>query len=126
TLTGSSTYTGNTALSGQSITRISGNSPFGSGTSTVTISSPGLTSPTMLQAIANASTGTHGVVIGTNGAEVDVPTGNTLTMSGVLSGSGRLFKSGPGTLRLTNTASSFTGLTIIGSINGTVADGGTV
>ena len=69
------------------------------------------------------TTSAHNVTLNASGGKIEVAdAGNTLTMSGTVSGSGGLTKSGPGTLSLTGT-NTYTGSVnvIAGSLIGTAA-----
>ncbi|HSR78162.1 MAG TPA: autotransporter-associated beta strand repeat-containing protein [Xanthobacteraceae bacterium] len=105
TLAGTSTYSGGTALNAGTLA-VGNNAALGTGALT-------FTTGTNLQAAANGLTLTN--VMTLNGTDtVDTRT-NELTLSGAISGSGGLVKTGAGSLTLTGT-NSYTGGT---TVNGT-------
>ena len=105
TLTGSNTFTGTTTISGGTLS-ISGNANLGAVATGATLY---LTGGATLQATASIALDNSGansrnlVVGGAGGTLQTVNSGQTLTVSGVISGTGDLTVSGAGTLLLTGT-----------------------
>ncbi|WP_449235455.1 Ig-like domain-containing protein [Azospirillum doebereinerae] len=115
TLTGNSTYTGSTTISGGTLT-VSGSGTVGSG-SAVTVASGATLSSSAASLSLGSLAGAGTVSFGAN--TLSIGDNNTSTsFSGTLIGSGDLYKRGTGTLTLSGSNSgSFTGTT-------TVRDGG--
>jgi len=103
TLSGANTYTGTTSVLGGALS-ISGDSNLGSGALT-------LNSGT-LSVTGDGANIDNAISLLSNGGVVNVDTGITATLSGVVSGTGALTKSGVGVLTLTG-SNAYTGTTTV-------------
>lgn len=111
-LSGTNTYTGATYLNG-GVTSISNNANLGSAsTGAAVYMNGGTLAATASMALDNGGANARGIVLGGNGGTLDVATGQTLTVSGVLSGDGPLAKTGAGSLVLSG-SSTQTGATTV-------------
>jgi len=137
TLSGSNTYTGQTYVNGGTLS-IGANVNLGDQATGAQLNLRGGTlQATSTFGLYNGSPGTNNrAVVLTDAAGFDVTGSNTLTVAGVVSGTGSLTKSSAGTLALTNT-NTYTGATnvtagkllvsgSIGSSAVTVSNAGTV
>jgi fibronectin-binding autotransporter adhesin len=113
TLTGSNTYTGGTAVSGGTV-QAGSDSAFGAAGKTLTVVGG------TIQATASFTIA-RPITLTTPGGTFDT-NGNQLTLEGAISGSGRLTKTGAGTLILDGT-NSYTGGTTVsaGTLQGTTS-----
>ena len=115
TLSGSNTYTGSTAVTGGSLI-ISSNANLGAEASGAQLSlDGGVLVPTTTLALNNAGANSRALVIGANGGEINVGTDLGFTVSGAMSGTGALLKSGAGNLTLSGLNSGFSGPVTLGS-----------
>ncbi len=105
TLTGASTYTGGTTILGGAL-NVSADNNIGAASSTLTLNGGTLQS-------GAAYTNTHAISLGASNGTIDTNGFNT-TVSGIISGAGRLTKSGIGTLTLSGTNTYTGGTTITG------------
>lgn len=111
-LAGTNDYTGATYLNG-GVTSISSNANLGAvGTGAAVYLNGGTLSATDTLALDNAGANARGVVLGTNGGTLDVASGQTLTVSGVISGDGSLAKTGAGALVLSGSSSQTGAITV--------------
>jgi autotransporter-associated beta strand protein len=111
-LAGTNDYTGATYLNG-GVTSISSNASLGSVTTGAGVNLNGGTlSATASMALDNAGSAQRNIALGSNGGTLDVATGQTLIVSGALSGEGNLSKTGAGTLVLSGTSTQ-TGTTTV-------------
>ncbi|HLX63441.1 MAG TPA: autotransporter-associated beta strand repeat-containing protein [Planctomycetota bacterium] len=110
TLTGSNSYSGTTSINA-GILSIAASNNIGDASATNTISIANAT----LQSTANTLDlgANRSVALGTGGATFDVATGNTLTISGPLTGSTNLSKINPGTLALAGASPSYSGTILV-------------
>ncbi|WP_407051591.1 autotransporter-associated beta strand repeat-containing protein [Methyloraptor flagellatus] len=127
TLSGANTFGGGVIVSAGTLS-VGSDGVMGASTGAVTLAGGGILSPS-----AAFSSG-RAVHFGTGGGTIDIASGNDLTLTGTLDGSGGLTKSGAGTLILSG-AASYTGATTISAgsvqINGTsfssdIANSGTL
>lgn len=110
---GVNTYSGGTTVTGGTL-RISADTALGTAGTPLTLNGGNLSAGT----VSLATVGTvRPLSIGASGASLIVDSGATLTLPGVLSGTGVLTKAGAGSLDLTNNAATLTG--------GVVLNGGT-
>ncbi|EMF0716275.1 autotransporter-associated beta strand repeat-containing protein [Citrobacter freundii] len=129
-LTGTNTWTGGTAING-GIVQVSADANLGAATGPLSFDGGTLVTTTSFNT-ARATT------LNTGGGTLDTAAGTTLTMSGVVSGSGALTKTNTGTLTLTNSNTWSGGTTISGgtlqlgnggtggSLTGNVTNNGTL
>ena len=126
TLSGSNTYGGQTSVSGGTLS-ISSNANLGAVATGATLNLNGGTLQTTANDITldNSGTNKRGIVLGSGGGAFDTATSNkTLTVTGVISGSGALTKTGAGDLTLTG-ANTYAGATTVsGGTLGLAADSG--
>ena len=102
TLSGTNTYTGQTTLSGGTLS-IASNANLGAVGSGASLNlSGGTLQATASIALDNGGANSRNLVVGSGGGTLETLTsGHTLTVSGVISGTGNLTASGAGTLLLT-------------------------
>lgn len=93
TLTSANTFTGSVSVSGGGTLSVADDSYLGGGTSV------NLSNVSALQATASFSSA-RTIALGNGGGAIDVTSGNTLTLSGSVTGTGGLIKSDSGTLVL--------------------------
>ncbi|MDA8481057.1 autotransporter-associated beta strand repeat-containing protein [Citrobacter sp. Awk 4] len=129
-LAGTNTYTGGTAING-GIVQVSSDANLGAATGSLSFDS-GTLATTESFSTARATT------LNAGGGTIDTASGTTLTMSGVVGGTGALTKTNTGTLTLTNSNTWSGGTTISGgtlqlgnggtggSITGNVTNNGTL
>ncbi|MES2920672.1 MAG: autotransporter-associated beta strand repeat-containing protein [Verrucomicrobiota bacterium] len=121
-LTNTNTYTGGTVINAGTV-QINTADSLGAAAGAVTINNA------TLQATASF-TGTRNVSLGNANSAISVDTGFTYTVSGPISGTGTLNKTGGGTLSLGSNANTYTGGTVITSgtlaVNNTSFVNGTV
>ena len=111
-LTAANDYTGTTYLNGGS-TAISSNTNLGSVSTGAAVNFNGGTlSVTNTLALDDSGSSSRNLVFGSNGGALDVAPGQTLTVSGDISGEGMLNKTGTGTLILNGTSTQ-TGATTV-------------
>ncbi len=111
-LSGTNDYTGATYLNG-GITSISSNANLGAvATGSAVNLNGGTLSATASMTLDNGGSAQRNITLGSNGGTLDVATGQTLTVSGSISGDGALNKTGAGTLVLSG-ASTQTGTTTV-------------
>ncbi|MDI1311020.1 autotransporter-associated beta strand repeat-containing protein [Prosthecobacter sp.] len=111
-LTGTNDYTGATYLNG-GVTSISSNANLGAVTTGAAVNLNGGTlSATASVTLDNGGIAQRNITVGSNGGTLDVATGQTLTVSGSVSGDGALSKTGAGTLVLSGTSTG-TGVTTV-------------
>jgi autotransporter-associated beta strand protein len=113
TLSGTNTYTGGTTINAGTLS-INSNARLGNTSGGVTFGGG------TLQSTASF-TSNRGVTVGAGGGTFNTSSG-TLTLGGVITGTGPLTKSGTGTLTLTADSPSFTGTTTVSA--GTLQIGG--
>ena len=116
TLSGVNTYTGGTSIVGGTI-RIASDSALGGASGGLSLSGGTLATTASIAS-------SRAVTLGGNGGTLDVATGTTLSLSGNISGTGALTKTGIGTLVLTGT-NTYSGLTTISAGVLQLGDGGT-
>ena len=123
TLSGINTFSGQVtvqegSLSAGTANNISSDGPLGNNALSVILGNTGGVTGTLRYSGASAtSSKPFTMATGGSGAFNVVTAANTLTLSGLIDGSGGLTKTGPGTLSLTGTTNSYSGGTVI-------ADGG--
>ena len=109
TLGGANTYTGKTTISAGAINVSAasglGGNPTGATADQLTLNGGRLNVTTGFTNNANA-----GITVGAGNGTIDVASGQRLVQGGGLYGSGALTKTGEGTVSLTNTASSYSGI----------------
>ncbi|WP_312284314.1 autotransporter-associated beta strand repeat-containing protein [Yokenella regensburgei] len=105
-LTGTNTWTGGSAING-GIVQVSADANLGAATGPLSFDGGTLATTTSF------NTG-RATTLNTGGGTLDTAAGTTLTMSGVVSGSGALTKTNTGTLTLTNSNTWSGGTTISG------------
>jgi fibronectin-binding autotransporter adhesin len=111
-LSGTNDYTGATYLNG-GITSISSNANLGAVATGASVNLNGGTlSATASVTLDNGGSAKRNITLGSNGGTLDVASGQTLTVSGSLSGEGALNKTGAGTLVLSGTSTQ-TGTTSV-------------
>lgn len=108
-LTGANTYTGGTFI-GAGTLSISSNSALGATATSAVMISDGAT----LRTTATMDTGTHLFTLFAGNANIDIANGTTLTVGGVMSGSGGLTLTNTGTLVLAAQA-TYSGPTFVGA-----------
>lgn len=115
-LTGANDYTGATYLNG-GVTSISSNSNLGAVATGAAVNLNGGTlSATASVSLDNGGSSQRNITVGSNGGTLDVASGQTLTVSGSVSGDGALSKTGAGTLVLSGTSTE-TGTTTVSAGN---------
>ncbi len=114
-LDGSNTYTGATYVD-NGVLSINSNANLGSPSTGGAINFEGGTLAITGAGFSfdNSEANARPISVGPNGGTLSVPSGTTVTASGVISGEGILVESGPGTFILTNSNSLTGGLTING------------
>jgi autotransporter-associated beta strand protein len=116
-LAGANTYTGQTIVTGGTLAFTTnanlGVESVGAG---VTLNG-GALAPTATVALDNAGANARALTIGANGGELNVATGQTLTVGGVVAGSGTLTKTGAGDLLVTGANAGLTGAVTIAAGN---------
>ncbi|MFZ2279020.1 MAG: autotransporter-associated beta strand repeat-containing protein [Prosthecobacter sp.] len=111
-LSGTNDYTGATYLNGGT-TSISSNANLGAVATGASVNLNGGTlSATASVTLDNGGSAKRNITLGSNGGTLDVASGQTLTVSGSLSGEGALNKTGAGTLVLSGTSTQ-TGTTSV-------------
>ncbi len=109
-LTGTNEYTGDTYLNG-GVTSISSNASLGAvSTGAAVHLNGGTLAVESSLSLDNAGSNQRDIVLGDNGGTLDVACGQTLTVSGALSGEGTLNKTGSGSLVLSGNSTQ-TGIT---------------
>ncbi|MBN8419154.1 MAG: autotransporter-associated beta strand repeat-containing protein [Verrucomicrobia bacterium] len=115
-LTGTNDYTGATYLNG-GVTSISSNANLGAVATGAAVNLNGGTlSATASVSLDNGGSAQRNITVGSNGGTLDVASGQTLTVSGSVSGDGALTKTGAGTLVLSGTSTE-TGTTTVSAGN---------
>jgi autotransporter-associated beta strand protein len=105
TLSGANTYTGGTTISGGILKIANNDNNLGGTAGTLTFNNGTL----QFGATGITLSGSRPVTITSSGGFVDIASGNTGTIAGVIGGGGTLTKTGTGTLLLSSTANTFTG-----------------
>jgi len=126
TLAGTNTFTGGANIY-QGTLSIAANAALGLQSTGAALTLDGGTLQTTANVgLYNGTIGTNNrnVTLGTAGGTFDTATGTTLTVAGVVSGSGTLTKTGAGAIALTN-ANTNTGVTTIGAGTLQLGNGGT-
>ena len=104
---------GTLAVTGGSLLTLSAAGSYGASTQTVTLTPTNATSPALNIGSGNAVTLASNLVIGSQ-TQIAVPgAGGVLTLSGALTGTGKLFKTDLGKLIISGTTNNFTGNTEI-------------
>ena len=103
TLCGVNTYTGPTNINGGTLS-ISADDNSGAVPSSPTPGQLTFNGGTLLTTANFTLSSNRGITVNSGGGNIDIPTSDTLTYGGLLTGSGSLDASGPGTLILTAAA----------------------
>lgn len=113
-LSGANTYTGQTYVN-QGVLSISANNNLGAvGTGAAVNLDGGTLRATATFALNNGGANHRAVTLADNGGTVEVTGANTLTVSGNVTGVGKLTKTGTGVLALTGAGNTFSGGTSLG------------
>jgi len=125
TLSGTNTFTGaltiqSGTLSIATINNVSSNGVLGNSATAVTLGGSGTTGTLQYTGSTASSTKTFTMATGGTGVFNVTNSGTTLTLSGVIGGSGNLTKNGPGTLTLSGT-NTFSGVLTVETGNLSVA-----
>src|SRR6266446_3466762 len=125
TLSGTNTFTGaltiqSGTLSIATINNVSSNGVLGNSATAVTLGGSGTTGTLQYTGSTASSTKTFTMATGGTGVFDVTNSGTTLTLSGVIGGSGNLTKDGPGTLTLSGT-NTFSGVLTVESGNLSIA-----
>lgn len=109
TMSGVNTYTGGTSIDGATLTVSADNNLGGAGS--LTIANGGTLN------MSTAFNSARAVNLTGGDATITTPAASSTTLSGIISGSGRLVKTGQGVLILTNNGNTFNGIKVDGANN---------